>query len=543
MPAQPLPSGIKPSDLPSPPAAVLQIIKTCSDADVTSRKIADLVSANPVLSAELLRIVNSAYFGMPRKVGTVAHAVTVLGQKALRNLILCICVRDVLRAHPIRGFDTASYTDDALRRAASARCVGESRGLDADECFTIGLLQDLGLLAMVHVQPEKADCWGELRELDPEARRRAERQRFGTTHDEVAAALAHTWQLPSELAGAMAFHHTEPSKQGLTDAERFLCRVAHCADWMAAVFSANDKGASLRACEQTLAEDYGIDPHGCRRLLDLVDRSVEQAAAALGMRLHNRVSFERIMEEANLRLVEENLSYQELTWQLETTLKERDSLATELNRQLTLLRQVLTKYLPESVAEAIVAGKGTLEPAQKTATILCTDIADFTRKAEGMAPEQVVEMLNAYFPTVTEPISQHGGIVNHFQGDALLATFNLPADDPRHADSAVKAAIAIQKVLRGRRFAGTTLATRIGINTGEVLAGNVGSGERLHYTVYGDAVNIAARLEQLSKQYGASVLVSGTTVALLKDSYPLEPIGEVTIRGKSTPVRIFRLDI
>ena len=404
------------------------------------------------------------------------------------------------------------------------------------------VLQDLGLLAMVHLQPDKADCWGELRELDPEARRRAERQHFGTTHDEVAAALADAWQLPPELAVTMAFHHSEP-EQDLAEGERLLCRVAHCADWMAAVFSANDKGARLRACEQTLAEDYGIDPHGCRRLLDMVDRSVEQAAAALGMRLHSRVSFERIMEEANLRLVEENLSYQELTWQLETTLKERDGLATELNRQLTLLRQVLTKYLPESVAEAIVAGKGTLEPAQKTATVLCTDIADFTRKAEGMAPESVVEMLNAYFPAITEPISRNGGIVNHFQGDALLATFNLPADDPRHADSAVKAAIAIQEVLKTRRFAGTVLATRIGINTGEVLAGNVGSGERLHYTVYGDAVNVAARLEQLNKQYGASVLVSGTTVALLKDSYPLEPIGEVTIRGKSTPVRIFRLAV
>ena len=215
----------------------------------------------------------------------------------------------------------------------------------------------------------------------------------------------------------------------------------------------------------------------------------------------------------------------------------------ETNRQLAIIREVFGKYVPEGVAEAIVAGKGSLEPIQTTATVLYSDLENFTSIVEGMTPEQVVRMLNEYFPAVIEPINRHGGVVNQFQGDAMLVTFNVPVEDPRHGDQAVMAAREIQQVVKCRTFAGVSLRTRIGINTGTVIAGNIGSGDRINYTVHGDAVNLAARLEQLNKDYGTLVLVSGSTVSLLTDTYPLEPIGEVPIRGKNEPVEIFKLAI
>ena len=99
----------------------------------------------------------------------------------------------------------------------------------------------------------------------------------------------------------------------------------------------------------------------------------------------------------------------------------------------------------------------------------------------------------------------------------------------------------MQEVTRSRTFAGIALRTRIGINTGNVIAGNVGSGNRFNYTVHGDAVNLAARLEQLNKQYESQVLVSGTTFDALQDTYPLEFVDEVTVRGKSSPVSLYQL--
>jgi class 3 adenylate cyclase len=220
---------------------------------------------------------------------------------------------------------------------------------------------------------------------------------------------------------------------------------------------------------------------------------------------------------------------------------EKKRLRDEVVEQLNFIRDIFGKYVPESIAKQIVAGKGILEPTQTTATILYTDIESFTSIAESVPPKQVVQMLNEYFPAVIEPITRYGGVVNQFQGDAMLVTFNIPIQDSQHADHAVNAALEIQELLKGTTFAGVTLRTRIGINTGEVIAGNVGAGDRINYTVHGDAVNLAARLEQLNKQHGTLVLISESTVALLNGVYPIEPLGEVEIRGKTQSVRIFSL--
>ena len=222
---------------------------------------------------------------------------------------------------------------------------------------------------------------------------------------------------------------------------------------------------------------------------------------------------------------------------------EKKRLRDEVARQLRLIQEVFGKYVPERVAQAIVAGQGKLEPALATVTILYTDIESFTSLAETMPPDRVVQMLNEYFSAMTEPIHRHGGVINQFQGDAMLVTFNVPVADPHHADHAVQTALEMQAASQGRTFAGVSVRTRIGVSTGQAIAGNVGSGDRVNYTVHGDAVNLAARLESLNKEYGSQVLIAGTTVDLLTGAYPLESIGAVAVRGRSVPVRIFKLKV
>ncbi len=219
---------------------------------------------------------------------------------------------------------------------------------------------------------------------------------------------------------------------------------------------------------------------------------------------------------------------------------EKKRLRDEVTEQLKFIREIFGKYVPESVAKQIVASKGMLEPKQLKATILFTDIENFTTTAESIPPKQVVQMLSEYFPAVIEPITRHGGVVNQFQGDAMLVTFNVPIEDPLHAEKAVKAASEIQEVLKGQTFAGVELRTRIGINTGDVIAGNVGAGDRINYTVYGDAVNVAARIEQLNKELGTLVLISESTVDLLRDKNVVESMGDVSIRGKKKTMRVFK---
>lgn len=220
---------------------------------------------------------------------------------------------------------------------------------------------------------------------------------------------------------------------------------------------------------------------------------------------------------------------------------EKKRLRDEVAQQLAFIRNILGKYVPASIAGRLVAEGGSLPPVKTEATILYTDIEAFTSISESMSPEQVVQMLNEYFPAVIEPIRRHRGVVNQFQGDAMLVTFNVPVEDPRHADNALSAALEIVKVTQERTFAGVRLKTRIGINTGEVIAGNVGSGDRVSYTVHGDAVNTAARLEQMNKSEGTYLLVAGTTVDRLAGTYPIIGKGSFKMRGRNEPVELFTM--
>ncbi len=208
-------------------------------------------------------------------------------------------------------------------------------------------------------------------------------------------------------------------------------------------------------------------------------------------------------------------------------------------RERALIRETFGRYVPERVAAAIVSSEGELAPRSATATILFVDIADFTRIAEHASPDQVVEILNEYFSAVVEPIEKNNGVITQFQGDALLATFNLPVKDKAHASSALRAGLAIHRICGERQFAGVALDVRIGIATGRVTAGNVGSDTRLTYTVHGDAVNLAARLEQLNKGLGTHLLVDEETVRRLGDQAPLEFVDEVKVRGRDSSVRIY----
>lgn len=209
-----------------------------------------------------------------------------------------------------------------------------------------------------------------------------------------------------------------------------------------------------------------------------------------------------------------------------------------LQQKMEFIRDILGKFIPDSVASEIVANGGDLKPVRTQATVLVTDVVGFTQMVERAPPEQVFEMLNEYFHAILKPITRFGGIVNNFEGDAVVALFNVPLSDPDHADKAVRAALEINQITENRTFAGVQMSTRIGVDTGTVIAGNIGDGSRLTYTVVGKTVNIAARLEQLNKEFGSLVIVSDRTVAALRQSYPLEDAGHVALRGLTEPIGI-----
>lgn len=211
------------------------------------------------------------------------------------------------------------------------------------------------------------------------------------------------------------------------------------------------------------------------------------------------------------------------------------------------LRQAFGLYLPGPVVDRLVASAQppALGGETRQLTVLFSDIKGFTSISEGLGPEAVVRFLNRYLSVMSDTIEAHGGFVDKYIGDAVVAVFGAPLDDPDHARHAVEAALACQRNLDAAEGGlglpdGQHAATRIGINSGEMLVGNIGSSRRFNYTVMGDAVNLASRLEGANKVYGTSVLVSEETRKLCGNSPPFREIDRIRVIGREQPVTVYQ---
>lgn len=194
------------------------------------------------------------------------------------------------------------------------------------------------------------------------------------------------------------------------------------------------------------------------------------------------------------------------------------------------------KYVPAEIAQKLIANDGPLRPQGSAGTALVMDIAAFTEFSAAHSPEHVIGALDAFLSDATDTVSEHGGIVMSYLGDGFLVTFNAPITVPYPARAAIETAQALLLTAAKHDF-----TIRIGIASGNLVTGTIGSSERKSFTVYGDAVNLAARLEGQCKTVGATVLVDRQTQEQCGDAIRLEAIGDQSIKGLATDVSVFRL--
>ena len=204
------------------------------------------------------------------------------------------------------------------------------------------------------------------------------------------------------------------------------------------------------------------------------------------------------------------------------------------------LREAFGSYVDPDVAERVLEEGELIEGQEREVTVMILDVWDFTAFAERKSARETVAFLNDLFGIVVPCVAEHGGHANKFLGDGLLAVFGAPERHDDHADRAVAAARDIAEAL-GERF-GDELRFGIGINSGPVVVGSVGGGGRLEFAVIGDPVNVAARVENLTRETGDSVLVTEATGCLLSDgAEALESRGDFALKGVSEPVPIYAL--
>jgi adenylate cyclase len=215
-------------------------------------------------------------------------------------------------------------------------------------------------------------------------------------------------------------------------------------------------------------------------------------------------------------------------------------------REKRRVKKIFSRFVSRDVYQQLLdnpAGAN-LGGHRRTMSVLFSDIRGFTTMSEQGAPEAIVAQLNEYFSRMVPIVFAHKGTVDKFVGDMIMALFGAPLDDADHADHAVQTALAMSaglaKLNREWRAHGRPpLDIGIGINTGEMVAGNLGSSDIMSYTVIGDEVNLGARLESLNKQYGTRIIISEATRTALRGQYDVRALGEVVVKGKTVPVRIY----
>jgi adenylate cyclase len=212
------------------------------------------------------------------------------------------------------------------------------------------------------------------------------------------------------------------------------------------------------------------------------------------------------------------------------------------------LKRAFSHYLSPTIIETVLHNPENLKLGGEKveATILFSDIANFTKMSEMMPPEEVSRMLNRYFDEMVKIIFQYNGTVDKFIGDAVMAFWGAPLTDPDHALNACRTAIAMQerlKLLREemKRERLPDIYIRIGINTGVVIVGNMGSSELFSYTVLGDTVNLAQRLETANKEMGTSIIISKSVYKNVAAHVKVQPLGIIHVKGKTEEVEIYEL--
>lgn len=211
-------------------------------------------------------------------------------------------------------------------------------------------------------------------------------------------------------------------------------------------------------------------------------------------------------------------------------------------------RENLSRFLPRQVVERVLASDGSpLQPVQREVTILFSDIRSFTSMSENLQPGDVLQFLDEYFGHMGQIVRGHEGMLNKFLGDGMLAVWGVPDQQTDHAERAIRAALDMRKKLiefneHRAREGKSEIRIGIGIHTGMVAAGMLGGADQREYTVIGDAVNLASRIEGLTKNAGTDLLVSESAMTHAGAKFTGRRVGEEKVKGREQPVVLFAVD-
>ncbi len=329
--------------LPVPPHVVARVIQVASDPEAGVGDISDIIKTDAVISSQILKSVNSAYYGLRRKIASIERAVSFMGIRAVRNLILCLGVQTL--APKNSDYPLELFWERSLTRASAAKCLARKLGFpNEEELFTIGLCQDLGVLLLIKDSSSEAIAAFTTAVMKPAGIRLDTEKQFGEGHDTLGAKLFTKWEFPEELVEPIRFHHS-PEKSSEPFSK--LTEIIHAAEVFADLGKVDGDYDALKDAAKKL-KGLGIDAEELGPIVDEVSATVNDAADMLEIRVSPQPSYQDIAQQASQGLLSLNQSYQSLTDQLQDSLREQQRMAAHLqDLNSALERRALTDELTD----------------------------------------------------------------------------------------------------------------------------------------------------------------------------------------------------
>jgi PAS domain S-box-containing protein len=339
------------------------------------------------------------------------------------------------------------------------------------------------------------------------------------------------------------------------DLQRSLSEITEIKLYMEDIFASVDSGiittdldTVVTTCNRAAAEIFGISEAEAtgRRFLELFE---ERQRQELGTPLNTAMAEETWLRDYELNCTLPQRGYVTLKLQV-TPLKDAQdqkigvTLVVEDLTEERRLQQTLNRYLSPLIAQEALrmaaTGQHPLGGTRRDMSLLFADVRGFTSFSERVAPEELVDILNRHLTVAARAILEHGGTLDKFMGDAVMALFNVPVPQPDHALRAVRAALEMQQRIAALEEAGGhRFRFGVGIHVGEAVAGNIGSPERLDYTAIGDAVNLSKRLQENAE--GGQILLSKAAYQEVAPYVEVRPLGALTVKGREEPVEVYVL--
>lgn len=322
--------------LPSPPAIALKILKAVRQNDNSSKELAEVVMADPVLTARILKVANSSLYGLPNRVDSLAKAITLIGTQNLKNIALSFVIIQDFQNVPSDSFDLNVFWKRAISNAVSAEILAKNVCHKDHDIFISALLQDIGVLILSLADPSSFTEIMDKKRVNGKNMSEIEKEQFGIDHAEIGSHFLNTWNLPDTICGPIRYHHCKDPKEPHGNSALILS----FANKISAMYHGTQSNRKAVEVRQGLKETYQLPDEQIDRIIDAIGEKAREVMELFAIKPGDMKPFSQIMQGAIEELGRLNFSYEQIVLELKQAKQNAEQLAIDLKQANDRLRQL-----------------------------------------------------------------------------------------------------------------------------------------------------------------------------------------------------------